>query len=408
MRSVNTSYLPAIDHVRAFAAVLVILHHTLQHVGGRWAYGMTFRLYNPPPATPLDVLMTGGHTGVALFMVLSGFIFTRIAYGRAIRYRPFLVNRILRIYPLMLFLFLLAWLVKPASLGLRDLFGVIFIPFSIRYPVDLWFVPEVHPFTNLFWAISVEFKFYLLFPLILALVRRDGMAVLGVLMAGAIALRLLLVWDGAPAGSLAYWTIFGRIDQFLIGMGAAILVAESPRRNLSLFCLPALLIMGLLLYFYGNAGGIWSEPNWKILWPTVEGLVWAVFIIGYLDLATRLPVWLSRGLSLMGEASYSMYLLHMTVIAVVLKLGIPQLGFGIVVDSFLWSVLLVAPLTVAVSMVTFRVIERPFLLARLRYLDRPAEPIPSGADVSSDESPLTGRPAHALAACRRPSKGRGG
>ena len=52
---------------------------------------------------PLVSLVDEGHSGVALFMVVSGFIFTVIAGAREVHYGGFLRNRIIRIYPLFVF-----------------------------------------------------------------------------------------------------------------------------------------------------------------------------------------------------------------------------------------------------------------------------------------------------------------
>ena len=77
-----------------------------------------------------------------------------------------------------------------------------------------------------------------------------------------------------------------------------------------------------------------------------------------------------------------MYLLHVTVIAAVLQLGPPTFGLGPGSASVLNGLLLVLPGTIALSWVSFRVIERPFLRLRVRYLSEPAarlEPSPGGA-----------------------------
>ena len=369
MKSMNSPYIAAVDHVRAFAAMLVIFQHSHAFIGGRLAHGPGGSLAHAKADTPLEAVMIEGHTGVALFMVLSGFIFTHIAYGSAVRYGSFLLNRVLRIYPLMIAIFVLGFIIRYPNVAPTDFVAVLGIPFQILQPVDLWFVPMIYPFTSLFWTIAPEFQFYLLFPLIFALVNRYSASVLTFLIAGAIALRVLLVLDGAPAQELSYWTIFGRIDQFLIGMGAAITYRNLANQRLEFLCLVALLVLPVVLFAFNQAGSLREQSKWRILWPTAEGLLWAVFILGYLQASERLPEWLSRGLAWIGEVSFSMYLLHVTVIAVVLKVGLIQTCLGPVVDSFLNGLLLVLPGTIALSWLTFHIIERPFLRLRVHYLN---------------------------------------
>jgi peptidoglycan/LPS O-acetylase OafA/YrhL len=386
MKSINSSYIPAVDHMRALAAILVIFQHSHAYIGGRLAYGPGGNLANAPASSPIDAVMTEGHTGVALFMVLSGFIFTHIAYGKHVRYGAFLLNRILRIYPLMIAVFTVGFLVLYPEIDPTGFLATIGIPFQIQFPVDLWFVPILYPFTSLYWTLAPEFQFYLLFPLILALVHRDGPVVLVVLIAGALLLRVLLVADGAPAQDLSYYSIFGRIDQFLIGMGAALAYRALTDRRLPLLLWVSLAVLPLLLFAFNQVGSLKNQSEWKVLWPTLEALLWAGFVIGYMEESRRLPDWLSRGLASVGEVSFSMYLLHMAVIAAVFKLGLIPFHAGPVADAFLNGLLLVLPLTVAVSWITFRVIERPFLMLRVRYLEgrqRGAGGVPAPNTVAS-------------------------
>src|SRR5688500_5770729 len=98
--SANVGYVAAVDHIRGVAALLMILYHGYQQVESKWF---------ERGSNPLESLLIEGHTAVAMFMVLSGFIFT---YGaltaagadpgpdRDIRYGAFIRNRLLRILPM--------------------------------------------------------------------------------------------------------------------------------------------------------------------------------------------------------------------------------------------------------------------------------------------------------------------
>src|SRR5574340_1306110 len=99
MKIVNIKYVPALDHLRGFAALLIIMYHGFLFCNDffsstRWYVTDNF----------FCGVIAEGHTAVSLFMVLSGFIFAYGAMGRRINYFAFLYNRILRIYPLFLFL----------------------------------------------------------------------------------------------------------------------------------------------------------------------------------------------------------------------------------------------------------------------------------------------------------------
>ena len=201
----------------------------------------------------------------------------------------------------------------------------------------------------------------------------------------AVAGLLLVTLDGAAAQDLSYWTIFGRIDQFLLGMGAAILHRNVADRRFGLLFFLVAAAMPFVLFGFNQAGGLTNQSPWKILWPLTEGYLWAAFILGYLQMAPSLPGPLSRGLAAVGEVSFSMYLLHVTVIAAVNKLGPLSFGLGPAGAAFINGLLLVLPGTIAVSWVTYRAIERPFLKMRVRYLGSRshAEAAPAAARLTS-------------------------
>jgi peptidoglycan/LPS O-acetylase OafA/YrhL len=171
--------------------------------------------------------------------------------------------------------------------------------------------------------------------------------------------------------------LFGRIDQFLIGMGAAIVYRALASRRLGGLGVAAVALLPFVLFAFNRAGGLANQSVWKVLWPTAEGLLWSGFIIGYMQLGERLPAWPSRVLASIGEVSFSMYLLHVAVIAAVLKLGPPSFGLGPSGAAIANALCLVLPGTVGVSWITFRLIERPFLRLRVRYLGAAVAGIPA-------------------------------
>ncbi|CRK59119.1 Acyltransferase [Alloactinosynnema sp. L-07] len=117
MRSDNRPYLAPVDHLRAVAVLLVILFHGAQVLGAHIGFGRPFNGQTdwPTSVNPLSTIIFEGHTGVSLFMVLSGFIFTVGTFGHDVSFRHFMANRLLRIYPLFLLLVVLAIAASPQS-----------------------------------------------------------------------------------------------------------------------------------------------------------------------------------------------------------------------------------------------------------------------------------------------------
>src|SRR5437762_1467258 len=95
MRSSSGKYFPALDHVRAVAIFMVLSWHCLHG---------PIPLEGAPFIVPL-VFMDEGHTGVALFMTLSGYLFAKILDGHRIAFSEFLWNRFVRLAPLLLVYF---------------------------------------------------------------------------------------------------------------------------------------------------------------------------------------------------------------------------------------------------------------------------------------------------------------
>src|SRR2546426_4916546 len=95
MKSSSGEHFIALDHVRALAAFMVIAWHFTH---GTQGYPVPFE--GAPVVFPL-ALLDEGHTGVALFMTLSGYLFAKLLDGKAIDYLAFLRNRVLRLLPLL-------------------------------------------------------------------------------------------------------------------------------------------------------------------------------------------------------------------------------------------------------------------------------------------------------------------
>jgi peptidoglycan/LPS O-acetylase OafA/YrhL len=370
MESRNQAYEPAFDHIRAFAALLILAYHSFQHISGYMAHGSPFagsdRVFTH---NPVFALLLEGHTAVGLFIVLSGFLFARSAIGKDIDYGAFTRNRILRIYPLYGLLVIVELAINP-DVSLQSLILVL---------LPTGYIPAVQSMGvvgSLFWAVGVEFQFYLIFPLLMRLLQTRGVRPLLALMVLAILFRYGSTYQGANIRDISYWTSIGRIDQFLIGMMAAKWCADRPAvaARLGVFFLPAVLLVLGVIYAFHSMGGWPVVSSWKGVWPTVEGAVWACFICTYVPTARRVPELLSRGLSRIGEISYSTYLLHVSILVVIGSNGWFLRPSGVQeFDVLVTTTCIVAPMVLAIAALSYYAIEKPFLGMRVRYTTpRPA------------------------------------
>ena len=127
--SPNIKYKIKLDHIRAFGAFMVFTWHFLQINELNLETPKIFLF-------PLS-LLTEGHTGVALFMTLSGYLFAKILIDKKIIFKYFFFNRILRLLPLLLvtILFLLYF---KSELSFYKYFKTIIMGFFNKWPGAAW------------------------------------------------------------------------------------------------------------------------------------------------------------------------------------------------------------------------------------------------------------------------------
>jgi len=363
MRSVNLLYNPRIDQLRWFAATLVFLFH----------YALEWRsVGGVMVGSPWLGLVTEGHTGVALFFTLSGFLFMRIAqHQQQIHYAAFLRNRVLRIAPLYLTIFLLA-----TSLA-RDTFQ----PQDVLYllSANLGHAPTSQSvITGGAWCIPLEFMFYLLLPFLSRFAMEQGKSYLWRLLAMMLVFKLMLYSESEHASLMYFSTFVGRFDQFLIGMQAAMLYQQHQawlERWAGRLLLPMLVLVVCNSALQAQVAPFNVVPKkaFWITWSMQESAVWAGLIVLWVSWCGSLPAWLERGLTHGGKVSFSFYLLHMGVINMLArKFGLPAWTGVLVLDAVL-ALLLVYGAVWGVATLSYHTIEEPFLRLRGAYGRQPAE-----------------------------------
>lgn len=363
MQSSNIRYLPQVDHWRAVAAIWIVLYHGLHVVGGLLTSHSALDTYFVS-SNPVMASLIEGHSAVSLFMVLSGFIFTYGAFGRSVSYVPFLKNRVLRIYPLFLVTVFIAMASNPGKVSL-DKFLFTILPLADYSQLD------AGPFVSMAWAVAVEFQFYLIFPFLLGFLNRSPAKVICGVIACALIFRLMSVELGASARDLSYWHIVGRIDQFMLGMAAAVFLKQGRRRTSHY---RVLLLVGILLgmatlFWFHRLGGRSADGIWRVFWPTMEGGAYAFLIVGSVGAGTLATGAVSRCLGWLGERSFSIYLLHMPIIQILVqKQWVLKATGDTALDAMITTSVLALPITVGLAALTYSVIESPFLALRVKYL----------------------------------------
>ena len=380
MKSTNFGYIPALDHLRGFAAVLVLFFHGSHFISHKLAFGTPYDPANWPRAgNPFSALVIEGHTAVSLFFLLSGFVFTVGSLEKKLNYLGFFRNRLLRTYPLFLFFLALGIAFNPENFSVPALLQSVFFLANS----DTAF--NGGAFSYVFWSIAVEWHFYLVFPMLLLLVQRWGWQALLALLLAFLVLRMGAYLFGADMRNLSYYTIVGRIDQFLLGMLAGVYYRNyfAAGRGLDLVAVAgAGLVLALLFGFNQLGGGAVNNYLW-IFWPTLEAAAWGVFLIGYLSIARHFHRLLGKALVAVGTISYSIYMGHYLVLDYflrhdwesLLRVGSPM------ATAVLNTVVLMLPIVLVLATISYYCVERPFLLRRRKYMDAPKPGTP-GSKIS--------------------------
>ncbi|SDB07574.1 acyltransferase family protein [Bauldia litoralis] len=389
MKSSGGQRLLALDHLRALAAILVFYWHGMHSMGVRYDYvaGDWF-----------TSLIEEGWVGVSLFMAITGFMFTVLTHGREIHYGQFLLNRFLRIFPLLFLVTLYsATYNKSASHSMMLLFnllggGVVFGT----------------------WTLVVEAQFYLAYPFIRdKLVRmRDGNVVWWATIFSCAALVLLMTilraaywYKTGEAQTMSYWTIFGRTDDFVSGIIAGLIYLRFRNRPRIWWSPIALAVSVLALLWlnsiFAQTGGFYNRPEYPspsplwIIYPTISAIAWSSLILTYCLFGRHFEGTLARAIGYLGAISYSTYMLHFVVL-IFAKQAAESLGFlRLLPGRALENALLVLtiwhlPITLILAAISYELIEKAFLNKRRPYLgprqgSTPA--MPQGAGLSPSGAP---------------------
>jgi peptidoglycan/LPS O-acetylase OafA/YrhL len=367
----SRSHVPALDGVRGLAALLVmIFHFGRAEVPGSGAAAIGF-------------FAQFGWGGVDLFFVLSGFLICGILLDTRDRpafLRTFYARRTLRIFPLY-FAFLAAYIfvIAPRLPG-----GASDIEARQRW---LWlyvgnFDVAAHGWysgtgshANHLWSLAIEEQFYLLAPFAVLLLSRRGLARLAVVCAlGALALRVALAHTGFP-GRWGYVLTFTRVDALCLG---ALLALAARRGDLLQRLVPIARVVAPLsavfVVAFALISGNFDSESWRTLQIGLPVLTLGFAALLVLAVASGEGSWIrgtfeSRALRFLGVYSYSLYIWHPLVGALVRRTGLRQASIvGPLGSTGAVLVTLAVKIAVAtlVAIVSYRVIEQPFLQLKNR------------------------------------------
>ena len=142
-----------LEFIRGFAAILVFICHLF--VSNSKLQGRDFGL-----------ISNWGTEAVMAFFILSGLVIAKSCEGRNITSRQFFINRLARLYPLLLisliFAYSLSYFLLGENINIENIVGNVFLLGTLD--AKIYSVPNAN---IVIWSLSFEMFFYIIFGIIL-------------------------------------------------------------------------------------------------------------------------------------------------------------------------------------------------------------------------------------------------
>jgi exopolysaccharide production protein ExoZ len=376
--------LPNIQILRACAALMIVVFHCGIETSRLAEISGGEKLYNVDP----------WGTGVSLFFAISGFIMvvtTATAFGSPAAAFDFMRRRLIRIVPLYWAVTTLMLVVVIFTPGLMPKVAGgdhSYLMDSYLFWPSMRLAGDIRPLATQGWTLNLEMLFYVVFAVALMFSRRIGFAILF----GSLGLLVTARVCGLlPGVVLNFWgqpIVLG----FLSGAVIGILYNRGVR--LSAWWSVPLLVIGFGTLFMRPSG---EEDE---LWPFLSCIIPSAAVLAAVALGPQIDerrrLWLPA--LLIGDASYSLYLLHPFMLRPIYFVWLKaSLGTVFPLWAFVPAGFAVA---IASAVVTYRYFERPLTrrlnslelehvkdMLRVIFVSRP-----EASDETSSELPVRQRP----------------
>lgn len=362
-KTVAVDYFPAIDLLRGFAAMSVVVYHFIEHY--QWK------------AFPVEGWMIWfriGWMGVDLFFVISGFVIALAAFASIDKYglqrfrMRFMRRRFARIAPLhYLTLLVFALFITP---------DLLYQNFFVNLTAHLAFVHNLNfglhgAINGANWSIATEMQFYILVTLTapwLMFVKPWKLAMMffGIACAWRYGVTLLIPFNNANGTFrifIAATQLPGMLDEFAVGILLARFVRSDLRRKfgkyfennavfLASLTVAAVASYSMLACFWRYAT-FWDYPMMVVLFRSAIGITFACIV--FAAICVKLPriAWkILSPITWLGTISYGIYLWHLPVLLSLQRVS------GITAERALPTGLVITVLLAAVSWYFF---EKPVL-----------------------------------------------
>ncbi|MEO8085339.1 MAG: acyltransferase [Bacteroidota bacterium] len=365
-------YFSGLNELRAFAALVVVLHHTE-------IYKKRIHLPSLYQTRFVYLVEHLGKNGVFLFFVLSGFLITylllsEIKLNGRISLRSFYVRRILRIWPLYYIIMILGFFIIPLF-GMADFFSkeqycqayisslqsgmnlVLFIIFFSNLAMIL-FRPVVGASQT--WSVSVEEQFYGIWPLMMNKFRKKPwIAFTGVIILKPLALHGIAWVNGHFFHHHQHLLTFVAkflstfsIELMAIGALGAWLLFNYKEKVERIFSDRRVFVVVLVLLAF-------QLFRFSSMFPM--GITFLCLILCFICRKISFPVF-----NFLGSISYGIYMYHPMVMFISYAIANNfvsgnQVWYNVVVYTLVFSC------TIGISYLSFEYIEKRFLRLKEKF-----------------------------------------
>ena len=333
----NRGRLDSIQALRATAALLVVGFHLEPYAGRILAADLT-------AFTPFRYF---GYGGVNIFFVISGFIIyhsCRFNFFRTTYFPEYILKRLWRVYPIYWISLAISWIVM-GIIGLNEWCSGTTPSIAI---INILLLSPAKPNCAVpqAWSLSWELLFYISFGLVFVMNKTTSLATLTC--AGTMSLLAAFLLGQSISGQ---WGVYNL--HFILGIGVACLSERSSGAfaNTSIALGLFIIFISILLNAYGYV------DTRIVLYRFFQFAIPSALILYGLIMLERRGLRIPRTLTLLGNASYSIYLFHILVLWIFRQIGAPPDH-----DIGRWFYLFVILLTsVWTPVLIYRYIEMPLL-----------------------------------------------
>lgn len=334
----ETKRLHGLDYLRGLCAVGIMIYHYLSVIG----------------KLPAETFMGRvGVFGVEIFYVLSGLTLYHVYRNKISNLSSdswkFARNRIFRIFPLL-------WLITLITIVLSKQ-----VPDPTKLALNLTGLYGVLQWDKYFamgaWSIGNELVFYILFPFLILFLKRSKVSFY--VLAGVIGAIFFYFTFAVLTPSISLgrqWRDYvNPLNQALLFLGGILIGHVFERRTLTPRATIVLFTIGFAIFIFYPAAGYTSA--------LVSGTTRLIFTascflicLAFYQFKATLPVQVHKPLAFLGEASYSVYLLHPLCMSIVSKIN--KLTFKV---PYSFQILPAIILTLIVASLVYRYYEQYFV-----------------------------------------------